>query len=124
MLETDDAVLTQFNRLIDELLRGNLKRSKFWPWEIEILVDMVSCDLPGTSQRVNILREYQNAVQRRIKDGARFPLKLSEYLELQGKSSRSAGARPSRRAGFPRPAVAECVALGPGRAAADEKTYG
>lgn len=84
MLETNsDAVLTQFNRLIEELLSGNLNRSTFRPWEIQILVDMVSCHLPEASGRVSILRDYQKAVQRRIRDGARVPQKLSEYLELQ-----------------------------------------
>jgi hypothetical protein len=87
-----DSVLTQFNRLIEELLTGNLNRSKFQPWEIDILVDMASCEL-RPSQCVTILREYQTAVAQRIREGARVPLKLSEYLELQ-----RTGSQPSRRA--------------------------
>ena len=87
----------QFNRLIEELLSGNLKRSKFQHWEIDILVDMLGCTLPGAARSVNILRKYQKAIQQRIKEGARVPLKLSEYLELKGKSSRPPKAlgRPS-----------------------------
>jgi hypothetical protein len=77
-----DAVLAQFNRLIEELLTGNLNRSTFRPWEVQILVDMVSCHLPGALGHVSILRDYQKAVQRRMRDGARVPQKLSEYLEL------------------------------------------
>jgi hypothetical protein len=91
MLDPDhDAVVTQFNRLIEELLSGNLNRSRFQPWEIDILVDMVGCSLPGANRFVNILREYQNAVQQRILEGARAPLKLSEYLGLR--NSRPPGA--------------------------------
>jgi hypothetical protein len=82
-----DAVLMQFNRLIEELIRGSLNRSSFQPWEVEILVDMVRCTLPGASRRVTMLREYQNAVQQRIREGAQVPPKLSEYLQLKGKSS-------------------------------------
>lgn len=86
MIELDnDALLAQFNQLIDELLHGRLNRTKFRPWEIEILVDIVSCNLPMASQCVNILRQYQNAVQQRIREGAQVPLKLSEYLELRAK---------------------------------------
>lgn len=83
-----DPVLTQFNCLIDELLSGNLNRSKFQPWEIEIIVDMVDCELPRASGCIAMLREYQKAVQQRTREGALVLLKLSEYLESQGKSSR------------------------------------
>jgi hypothetical protein len=76
-----DEVLAQFNRLIEELVGGNLHRSTFQPWEIVILVDMASCDLGGSSKRRIILREYQKAVQQHIQAGARTPLKLSEYME-------------------------------------------
>jgi hypothetical protein len=76
-----DEVLAQFNRLIEELLGGNLHRSTFQPWEIVILLDMSSCDLGGFSKRRSILREYQKAVQQHMEAGARTPLKLSEYME-------------------------------------------
>src|SRR5271166_4674757 len=100
MLEPDvAAVLTQFNRLIEELLRGSLNRTKFRPWEIEILVDVVSCDLPGGPQSLKILREYQNAVQRQIQEGARMPVKLSEYLELHARSHRFKPLNGERVAG-------------------------
>ena len=89
-----DAVLMQFDRLIEELIRGSLNRSSFQPWEVEILVDMVRCKLPGASRRVTMLREYQNAVQQRIREGAQVPPKLSEYLRLKGKSSNFARRAP------------------------------
>jgi hypothetical protein len=100
MLEFDnDAVLTQFNCLIEEVIRGRLNRSRFRPWEIEILVDMVSCNLPAASQWVNILRAYQNFVQRRLREGARVPLKLSEYLELHAGGRRFKAISGERVAG-------------------------
>src|SRR5882757_11497121 len=83
MLETlpdSDAILTQFNRLIQELLRGNMNRNTFRPWEIELLLDIEGCSLRESSKR-EILRRYQRAVQRHMEKGARVPLKLSEYLE-------------------------------------------
>ncbi len=82
MAEPDsDEVLAQFNRLIEELVARNLHRSTFRPWEIGILVDLDHRNVRGASKRGSILRGYQNAVQCQMKAGARFPLKLSEYLE-------------------------------------------
>jgi hypothetical protein len=79
-LPDSDAVLAQFNRLIQELLRGNMHRNTFRPWEVELLLDIESCNLREASKR-ETLRRYQKAVQRHMEKGARLPLKLSEYLE-------------------------------------------
>ena len=79
-LPDSDAVLAQFNRLIQELLRGNMSRNTFRPWEIELLLDIENCNLRESSKR-ETLRRYQKAVQRHMEKGARLPLKLSEYLE-------------------------------------------
>lgn len=78
-LPDSDAVLAQFNRLIQELLRGNMQRNTFRPWEIELLLDIENCSLRDSSKR-DTLKRYQKAVQRHMEKGARLPLKLSEYL--------------------------------------------
>ena len=79
-LPDSEAVLAQFNRLIQELLRGSLNRNTFRPWEIDLLLDIESCDLkPGTKRET--LRRYQKAVQRHMEKGAQLPLRLSEYLD-------------------------------------------
>src|SRR5579883_2068559 len=92
-LPDSEAVLAQFNRLIQELLRGNMHRNTFRPWEIELLLDIESCSLRESSKR-ETLRRYQKAVQRHMEKGARLPLKLSEYLEAV-RSKRAAQAPPS-----------------------------
>jgi hypothetical protein len=79
-LPDSDAVLAQFNRLIQELLRGNMHRNTFRPWEIELLLDIENCNLRETNKRETIKR-YQKAVQRHMEKGARLPMKLSEYLD-------------------------------------------
>jgi hypothetical protein len=79
-LPDGDAVLAQFNRLIQELLRGNMHRNTFRPWEIELLLDIETCNLRETNKR-DTLKRYQKAVQRHMEKGARLPLKLSEYLD-------------------------------------------
>ena len=78
-LPDSDAVLAQFNRLIQELLRGSMNRNTFRPWEVELLLDIEACNLRDSSRR-ETLRRYQRAVQRHMENGARLPLKLSEYL--------------------------------------------
>jgi hypothetical protein len=75
-----ETVLAQFNRLVQELLRGNLARTTFRPWEIEILLDIEACPVREGTKR-ETLRRYQKAVQRQMEKGARTPMKLSEYLE-------------------------------------------
>jgi len=75
-----DAVLAQFNRLIQELLRGNMHRNTFRPWEVDLLLDIEGCNLRESSKR-ETLRRYQKAVQRQMEKGGRVPIKLSEYLE-------------------------------------------
>jgi len=81
--ESDSEImLAQFNRLIQELLRGGANRNTFRPWEVELLLDMESCDLKE-SRRKEILKRYQRAVQKQMERGATKPLKLSEYLEAQ-----------------------------------------
>jgi hypothetical protein len=79
-LPDSDAVLAQFNRLIQELLRGSLNRNTFRPWEIEILLDLDGCEFKDGNKR-EILKRYQRAVQRHMERGAPLPFKMSEYLD-------------------------------------------
>ena len=75
-----EATLGQFNRLIRELIRGNINRNTFQPWEIELLLDIEDCHV-RESARDNVLRRYQKAVQRQIeREGTTMPIKLSEFL--------------------------------------------
>ena len=74
-----EEILGQFNRLIRELLRGQINRNTFRPWEVELLLDIEDCRLRKSSKDAT-LRRYQRAVQRQIERGATAPVKLSEYL--------------------------------------------
>src|ERR1700684_4063872 len=74
-----EARLNRFNRLMQELIRGNMNRNTFQPWEIEILLDIEACQVREPVKR-ETLRRYQKAVQRAMEKGAPAPLRLSEYL--------------------------------------------
>ena len=75
-----DSLRHQFNRLIQDILRGSLVRNTFRPWEIELLLDFETCEIKDGQKR-ETMRRYQRAVQRQMEKGAKVPMKLSEYLE-------------------------------------------
>lgn len=78
--QSPDEVIARFQRLIRELLKGEIKRNTFRPWEIELLLDIESCNLRLPS-RENVLRRYERAVVRQLERGtARLPMKLSQFL--------------------------------------------
>ena len=78
-IHDSDAILSRFNKLMQDMLRGNVNRNTFYPWEIEILLDIEECGLKDSARR-ETLRRYQKAVQRAMEKGAPAPMKLSEYL--------------------------------------------
>ena len=77
-----ELTLNRFNRLIGELMRGVIARNAFQPWEVEILLDTEQCRLEPR-RRLEILRQYQKAVERQMETGPGPPMKLSEYLQLR-----------------------------------------
>ena len=101
-----DAILSQFNLLMEFLLEGTLTGSmqagKFQLWEMDILLDVESCDLRGVVRR-DALREYRNAVQAELQSGARLPIRFSEYLQrvkdtrARRKPAKPAFATPAHR---------------------------
>lgn len=82
-----DIHLQQFNKLIAELLRGNMTRNTFRPWEIDVLLNIESCNLREGAKR-ETLRRYQKAVQRQMEKGTIYPMKLSDYLENPRRTAR------------------------------------
>lgn len=94
LVETLDseARLNRFNRLMQELIRGNMNRNAFHPWEIELLLDIQACQNREPVKR-ETLRRYQKAVQRAMEKGAPTPFPLSEYLSgKKGAAAQTAAA--------------------------------
>ncbi len=76
---SSEVISTRFNRLVYELLCGKLKRNCFQRWEVDLLLDIESCEMgPGAKRQA--LRRYQRAVTRQLEKGGNQPFKLSEYL--------------------------------------------
>ena len=66
--------LNRFRRLFNELLNGEIKRNSFEPWEIDLILDFESCQLPSR-RRLDILGQYQRAVERQMASGPGPPIK-------------------------------------------------
>jgi hypothetical protein len=81
-IEQRECQLNRFRRLIGELLRGEMNRNSFAPWEIDLLLDFENCELPSR-RRLDILRQYQKAVERQMESGPGPPMKLSHFLVLR-----------------------------------------
>jgi hypothetical protein len=84
-------IAEQFDQLIDELLRKDLRRVSFRPWEIAVLVDIATCDV-----RVSVLREYRIAVLNQLRNGVPLPMKLSEYLAQRNRRHKQADRRSKK----------------------------
>jgi hypothetical protein len=80
--EQRELMLNRFKRLFGELMRGEISRNQFEPWEVELLLDFEACELPSR-RRTDILRQYQRAVERQLDSGPGPPLLLSQFLALR-----------------------------------------
>lgn len=83
-----ELMLNRFRRLLGELQSGKTQRNQFEPWEIDILLDLESCQV-SRRQWIATLRQYEKAVERQVEGGNGPPMKLSEFLALR--SGKSAG---------------------------------
>lgn len=88
-----ELMLNRFNRLIGEVMRGAVGRNSFKPWEVNILMDLESCHLERR-RRLEILRQYQRAVERQMDIGPGPPMKLSEFLVIRER--RNEQSRPDQ----------------------------
>ena len=88
--EQRELMLNRFRRLFGELMRGQTVRNNFASWEITVLLDLDACELPP-KRRMEILRQYQRAVERQLSTGPGPPLLLSQFLVIR--EQRRTGSR-------------------------------
>jgi hypothetical protein len=74
-----ELTINRFNRLMKEILNGEVRRTCFQPWEVDLLVDLEACRLTR-SRREELLRRYQRAVQHQLERGEIPPIKLSDFM--------------------------------------------
>jgi len=91
-LEQRELMLNRFRRLFSELMKGEILRNNFLPWEIDILLDFEACELPSR-RRLEILRQYQRAVERQMESGPGPPMLLSHFLVLRERRRASASGQ-------------------------------
>jgi len=73
-------MLNRFRKLVEDVIRGNVKRNVFEPWEVEILLDMEACPMEAR-RRSGILLQYMRRVEKQMEKGPGPPMKLSEFLQ-------------------------------------------
>jgi hypothetical protein len=79
-----EIMLNRFNRLMGELARGVITRNTFLPWEVDLLLDIQSCELESC-RRSETMRQYQKAVQRQMEAGPGPPMRLSQFLVIRAR---------------------------------------
>lgn len=84
-MTTDDItdrelMLNRFRKLLSEVIHGVSSRHSFQPWEMDILLDLETCDV-FPRHRVKVLRQYEKAVERQLNEGSGPPMKLSDFLK-------------------------------------------
>ena len=85
-----ELMANRFNRLVKELLAGQVRRTSFQPWEVNLLLDLQACRLTP-SRRDEALRRYQRAVQKQLERGEVPPVKFSDFV---GRRKRAPGMLP------------------------------
>lgn len=83
--------LVQFDSMISELAAGEIRRTTFEPWEIQVLLDIQSCQAEEANKR-EMLRRYQKAAHRWLERGGRTILLLSDYLAKRHRRAPVQGA--------------------------------
>jgi hypothetical protein len=73
-----ELMLSRFRRLMSDVMRGLPSRNVFQRWEVELLLDLDNCDLKR--RRIETLRSYQRAVEKRMEQQMAPPFTLSEFL--------------------------------------------
>jgi hypothetical protein len=86
-----ELIINRFNRLVKEILNGEVRRTCFQPWEMGLLVDLEECRLTR-SRRDEALRRYQRAVQHQLERGQTPPVRFCDFV-----------GRRARKAGVPTP---------------------
>jgi len=79
-----ELMLNRFKRLMGEVIRGAVARNTFQAWEVEILLDLQNCTFER-GHKLEILGQYQRAVERQMMYGPGLPMKLSEFLVVRAR---------------------------------------
>jgi len=86
-----ELTLNRFNRLVKEILAGQVRRTCFQPWEIELLIDLQECALTR-SRRAEALQRYQRAVQKQLERRQFPPIRFSAFLNRRAQKQNLAVA--------------------------------
>jgi hypothetical protein len=81
-----ELMANRFNRLVKELLQGEVRRTSFQPWEVHLLLDLEACRLTR-SRRDEALLRYQRAVQKQLDRREVPPVRFVDFLGRRARKS-------------------------------------
>jgi hypothetical protein len=87
-----ELIANRFNRLVKEVLQGEVRRTSFQPWEVHFLLDLAACPLTR-SRRDEALLRYQRAVQKQFNRREMPPVRFADFL---GQRARKLALVPPR----------------------------
>jgi hypothetical protein len=82
--------LASFAELVQELIAGIVQRHVFSRPELDLMLDLETCQL-RKSERADVLRRYLKTVQQQFAEGIADPLRLSTFLEMESQQRRIRG---------------------------------
>jgi hypothetical protein len=74
-----ELMANRFDRLVKEVIQGEVRRTTFQRWEVAFLLDLEACRLTR-SRRDEALQRYQRVVHRQVERGALPPIRFSEFV--------------------------------------------
>jgi hypothetical protein len=81
-----ELMANRFDRLVRELLLGEVRRTSFQPWEVHLLLDLDACRLTR-SRRDEALRRYQKAVDKQLGRRELPPVRFADFVGRRKRGS-------------------------------------
>jgi hypothetical protein len=95
--KTNQQEMTALHQLVQDIIGGGVRRNTFMQWELELLLDLQTCQIRKGS-RPEILRRYVRAVQQHFAQGATAPLRLAAFLDRDNQRAKSVAETPAKSA--------------------------
>lgn len=95
--ERNQEEMTALHQLVRDIIGGAVRRNTFTQWELELLLDLQTCQIRKGS-RPELLRRYVRAVQQHFAQGAMAPLRLAAFLDQENQRRRSVAETSAKRA--------------------------
>jgi len=74
-----ELIANRFKRLVKELIEGDVRRTSFQAWEVQLLLDLQDCRMTR-SRRDEALKRYQRVVEKQLERGELPPVAFADFV--------------------------------------------